>query len=202
MIPSAEWNAAKRSQTLVERERLAKWLGVPVTHEWAAYAVLPFAVVQTDDGAAPCAALIPPLVYFDMSAPVGDWPLHRMGRCDTDSDVVRCDTGMIYRAPGPALVMPGCADGEVIAYTDAKSWARAWARKRLQFMQHRKMMRSEMGVEAVEPLDGGQPGALLIGDVSKIKAWPSDVRFKAPDADTAKIINISIWRAARLARAA
>ena len=201
MIPSAEWNVAKRAQTDADRERLAKWLRVPIDHEWARFALLPFVVMQTDDGPAPCAAIIPPIVYFDTSPPVDDWPLERMGSCHYDSDVLRCDNGTLHRVGGNALVMPTQTDGEMNAYTEAKAWARAWVRKRMQWMEHRRMVAKELGSEAVEPLDGCLPGALIVGDIGKVRHWPRGVTFKAPDPETAKVINISIWRDARLARA-
>lgn len=202
MIPSAEWNAAKWQQGAAERERLARWLRVPAAHEWASYALLPFAVVHTDDGPAPCAALVPPLIYFDTSRPVDEWPLDRMGRCHVDSDVVRCDTGVMHRVGGASVVMPTAAhDAEVIAYIDAPTWARAWAAKRMQFMEYRRMAMRELGTDPAEPPDGGMPGALIIGGADKIKRWPGGVTFKAPTPADAKIINISIWRNARLARA-
>jgi hypothetical protein len=201
MIPAAEWNAAKRKQTAADYARLARWLRVPDDHEWLKFAIMPFVVMQTDDGAAPCAAIIPPIVYFDMSPAVDDWPLDRIGGCHIESDIVRCDTGALYRVGGDAIIMPTQTEGEMNVYTEAKSWARAWARKRLQWMAHRAMVAKELGTDAVEPLDGCLPGALIVGNPNKIRHWPRGVTFKAPDPDTAKIINISIWRDARLARA-
>lgn len=201
MIPSREWRAAKSVQTDADRARLAKWLRVPVDHEWARYALLPFVVMQTDDGPVPCAAVIPPVVYFDTTLPVDDWPLDRIGDCHPDSDVLRCDNGTLHRVGGHGLIMPFKTEGEMTAFTEAKAWARAWAAKRMQWMEHRRMVARDLGVEATEPIDGCLPGALIIGDVQKIRHWPRGVTFKAPDPETAKVINISIWRDARLARA-
>ena len=192
LIPGREWIAAKRSQTKEERDRLAVWLGLPVADALTWYAVLPFVRMATDDGprvaatlgVAPCLT-DSPHAYADPDADV--LTVSASGRFD------------LHRVKGHHVVGT-MADGAL--YADARQFVRDWARKRLVWLHGAVQRRTDYGFDIIEPLDANMPGSLVIGDAAKVTAWPAGVAFTAPDEATAKVINIAIWKAARLSRAA
>ena len=192
LIPGREWIAAKRSQTREERDRLATWLGLPTDDRLTWYAVLPFVRMATDDGprigatlgVAPCLT-DSPHAYADPDADV--LTVAASGRFD------------LHRVKGHHIVGT-LADGAL--YSDARAFLRDWARNRLLWLHGAVQRRQDYGFDIIEPLHANMPGSLVIGDASKVTAWPAGVAFTAPDEATAKVINIAIWKAARLSRAA
>jgi hypothetical protein len=190
-IPAAEWQAAKNRQTTDERDKIARWLGVDPAHPHAWYAVLPFVRMDTDDGAR-CAAVLPPALPLAFGGPVA---VH------DDADVVLLDGkggATLHRDPGSMLVGT-LTEGAL--YTNALTFARDWARFRLMFLERLRVARETHHIDLHEDRYGAAPGTLLIGAASKVREWPVGVAFTTPDAATAEVVNIAIWRTAKLARA-
>lgn len=190
-IPAAEWQAAKGRQTEAERARVYSWLRIDPQHPQAWYAALPFVRMETDDGPR-LAAVMPPALPLAFGGPV---------RVEDASSVVLVPpqgAAALHRDKGAALVGT-LADGPL--FQDAAAYCRAWALSRLLFCERMRQSRDAYHVELHEDATGSAPGTLLIGDASKVQ-WPAGIAFTAPDEATAKIINIAIWKAARLSRVA
>lgn len=190
-IPAAEWQAAKNRQTPAERAKLARWLGIDPDHPQAWYAMLPFARFDTDEGPR-CAAVLPPDLPLAFGGPVN---------VTDDADVILvAGNGQteLHREPQGGLVGT-LADGPL--FTDGLAFIRAWATSRLLWTLKAMDSRATYGVTLHEDATGNAPGTLLIGKPERIQ-WPEGVNFTVPDEGTAKIINIAIWKAARLSRAA
>lgn len=133
-------------------------------------------------------------------------PADRQGKCATDSPVLLVDRGQMHRERGSHLVI---ADPDYLAmskveamtlYTDTVTWARDWARNRQLFVHRRIASARDYLIELNEPGDGLYPGALLIGDASRVQ-WPQGITFACPDDATVKAVTRAIHRRANLARA-
>ena len=147
--------------------------------------------METDDGPR-CAAVMPPALPLAHGCPV---------RVEDAASVVLVPpqgAAMLHRDSGAAL-LGTVADGPL--FQDAAAYCRAWAVARLLFTERLKQSQASYHIELHEDATGSAPGTLLIGDASRVQ-WPASVNFTAPDEATAKIINIAIWKAARLSRVA
>jgi hypothetical protein len=189
-IPAAEWQAAKNRQTKDERAKLTRWLHIDPAHPQAWFAMLPFTKLDTDDGPR-CAAVLPPNLPLAPGGPVGVLD-------DAAVFLVAADgSTALHRDPGPQLVGT-LQDGPL--FTNGLAFIRAWASSRLLWCERQRQACATYGLELSEDATGAAPGTLLIGNADRIH-WPVGVNFTAPDDATAKIINIAIWKAARLSRA-
>lgn len=189
-IPAAEWQAAKNRQSRDERDKLARWLGVDPTHPQAWYAVLPFTRMDTDDGVR-CAAVLPPNLPLAPGGPVGVLDSASVFLVAADGSTI------MHRDPGAHLIGT-LQDGPL--YTDGLAFIRAWAASRLLWCERQRQARITYDINLTEDCTGAAPGTLVIGKPERIR-WPEGVSFTAPDEASAKIINIAIWKAARLSRA-
>ena len=196
-IPAAEWQAAKGRQTSEDRARMCVWLRIDPAHPQAWFAALPFVRMETDDGPR-LAAVMPPATPFMFCD--GYIPDAVATVSDAASVVLVPPKGAatLHRDSGAAL-LGTVADGPL--FQDAAAYCRAWAVARLLFTERLRQSREQYHIDIHEDATGSAPGTLLIGDASRVQ-WPASVNFTAPDEATAKIINIAIWKAARLSRVA
>ncbi|MEI6485479.1 MAG: hypothetical protein WCO11_04355 [Sphingomonadales bacterium] len=155
------WKAASLRQTPENRQAIASALGVS-----DAYALAPFVVMETERGPRLAAALSPP-PHLDAAA-LTAWD------ANPDSDVIEID----WRSGGVTLVgEPGgwlCGDPtprqSMRLFTDGRTFARAWAARRLQHID-RYRKGGVPGLKASDAPDGCLPGFIVAGRLDAVRQW-------------------------------
>jgi hypothetical protein len=179
---------------LIWRKRLAIYraLKISTIEPTASYAIEPFTVLETGEGNWIAGAIghHPSMCYGDWS-PTGDVVLWNPRSGETKL------RGVI----GSALIAPFRAEPRLTIYAMGFAFFRAWADNRAALAERSNIAAANHRTTNWEPMDSGIPGALAIGDLTKLNWRDVDatVLVAGPGID-AKELNRAIIRSARLPR--
>lgn len=159
MTPADDWFAAKAKETPLHRASQARLLGTS-----DGYALAPFAAMRTADGWRLGVSLDPP-PCLDVAAVLSWQP-------GGDIVMVDPDTGKasLVGDSGGWIVGDIPFGDAVTLYTNGLAFARAWAAKRLAWLELHKRA-AIPGLAVSEPLDHGLPGLLLAGPLCTVCSW-------------------------------
>jgi hypothetical protein len=212
MTPAALWYAANARRDDAATARAIGFDRAKLPDAW--YALLPFVIVDTDDGPLVAATTEPELPLTEQAVfPVLDAML-RLAELDIDdahdATTGPSDDAAIFcldargrigflgeRTRNTLYVPPQRGDETVQLFTDGATFFRAWVAARVRWMQQRRAVRRDSLAELPERTDGCVPGALLIGDARAVH-WPPERVFVCSDAPTARAVEVGIRRSARM----
>lgn len=214
MTPAALWHAANARRDDTATARALGFDRAKLPDAW--YALLPFVLVDTDDGHVVAAAVEPELpltlsqnegivhaLLTFAGEDVSGLPSHdpTTGPGD-DAAIFSLDArGRIAflgdRTTSALYVPPHRGDEAVQLFTDGATFFRAWVAARVRWMQQRRAVRRDSLADLPERRDGCVPGALLIGDAQAVR-WPPERIFVCSDAPTARAVEAGIRRSARM----
>lgn len=194
--PGAVWMRARYERG---RASICRALHIDRSEPTAAYATLPFAIVEDEEGETQIAGAIG--IYPAFS--VGDWT-----SVDISDVILWSPRTNRVRIMGEArsascLVLPAIIPTDRLAvYGDGFAFFRAWADNRAYIAALAVERAKGKWVHGViEPADSGIPGALAIGDLNKMRIADIDthVLVAGPGIDAAKLKS-ALFRSANLPR--
>lgn len=99
------------------------------------------------------------------------------------------------------LITPVASENTIMVYADGFAFFRAWLEARAAYAVRKQGLISNAWVHPLpEPSDSFIPGALVIGDIAKVKEWPAiaDASLIAGPGVTDDALRQSVWRAAHI----
>lgn len=196
MTPARAWWEASLATTPKRRAAIYRALRLPADDRRSLYAAAPFALLAADDRWWIAAITNPPPI-LDAPALLAWEPIGDVILLDPTDD-----TTALLGERGARLVTPATLQQRVRVFTDGRRFLRAWADQRVIWLEQRNATERDALYVPTEPDDGCMPGALAIGDLSKIRDWQAlgASVITVDDPTTALAVNRSIMRAARLPR--
>lgn len=192
MTPGEAWMNARWDH---QRKAIFRALRIAPDESCASYAITPFRIMRDDRGIACIGGAVG---VWRSLAPKG-WTEDRI------TDVILWDpkggTVSLVGSDDAAIVMPYDCEPRITVYADGFAFFRAWADNRAATFERLRLAKQHRSLTAAEPLDGGLPGILVVGELLKLP-WHSlgaSVLVAGPGIN-AKALNTAVIRSARLPR--
>lgn len=190
MDAGGRWHDAKLKGDAAQAAWIARVVGIDADQPGGFYALMPFTAIYTDDRWW-CAATNspPPTQHPD-----------QIGAYDpSDADVLLYDPvkneAKIWNDAAPQLFRADTyAETSIVIYTNARTFMNRWARARLSHCLRAAEMSETERLSLHEPRDGFMPGALVVGNISRVRWRGMPRRVVAPDPGAAHTIQRLIER--------
>lgn len=190
MDAGGRWHDAKLKCDAAQFQWLAKVARFDPDDRRAFYALMPFAALYEDERWWLAATNAPPPTAHPEQ--IGDYD-------PGDADVLLYDPvkneARMLGDVQPQLFRPDrYAEMRVVIYTGVRDFLQAWAEARASHCTMVAGMSETDRVTLAEPQDGFMPGALVVGQISRIRWHGMPRRVVAPDKETARTIQRLIDR--------
>lgn len=196
MNAGERWHEAKLKCDAEQFRWIGKVVGLDTDQAGAFYALMPFSTIYTDDRWWLAATSAPPPTQH---------PDQISAYEPADAEVMLFDPVknevQILGDVAPQLFRPDrYAEASIVIYTNARTFLNRWARARLSHCLRAAQMSEHERRSLHEPRDGFMPGALVVGNISRIRWRGMPRRVVAPDPTTAHTIQRLIDRDTRAPR--
>lgn len=196
MTPGDIWHSTPYSH---HRKAIFKALRVDPSDPSAGFACACFRVIA-DDGVTYIAGAVGCPPHSDLERFINWTP-------DDISNVILWnprtnDTRILGEARSQTvLISPESREGMITVYQDAFAFFRAWCERRAEFIVRRQGVITNGWLHPMpEPRDSFIPGALVVGDLAKVKEWPrlSEATLIPGPGVSEDDLKKSVWRSAEI----